>query len=120
MKSEINHFRERNLKQKNIYSKLMLSSCKQNRKMKERTFRETDRSFKSQRSFQSIEIPSTDEWDLKFSSENEEEISQILYFGYKDSLFYNKSENNRHKDLQHNRSNRQNKDINDALPNYAT
>ena len=32
--------------------------------------------------------------DLKFNPENEEEISQIMYFGYKDNLFYNKSENN--------------------------
>ena len=38
-----------------------------------------------------------------------------MYFGYKDSLFYNKSENKWYKDFQHNRSNRQNKDINDAL-----
>ena len=58
--------------------------------------------------------------DFKFSLENEEEISQFLYFGYKDSLFFNKSENKWHKDFQHNRSNRQNKDINDALPNNAT
>ena len=111
---------EKEISNKKIYNKLMLCSCKQNRKRKERTFWETDRSFKSQRSVQSIEIPSTDEWDLKFSPENEEEISQILYFGYKDSLFYNKSENKWHKDFQHNRSNRQNKDINDALQNYTT
>ena len=38
-----------------------------------------------------------------------------MHFGYKDSLFYNKSENKWHKDFQHNRSNRQNKDINDAF-----
>ena len=88
MKSEINHFRERNLKQI-IYSKLMLSPCKQNRKRQERAFWETDRSFKSQRFFKSI--ASNNEWDLKFSLENEEEISQILYFWYKDSLLYNKS-----------------------------
>ena len=55
-----------------------------------------------------------------FSPENEEKISKILYFENKDSLFYNKSENKWHKDVKHNRSNRQNKDIDDALPNYAT
>ena len=30
---------------------------------------------------------------MKLSSECEDEVNQILYFGYRDSLFYNKNEN---------------------------
>ena len=67
---------------KKLYNKLMPNSCKQNLKRKERMFWEDDRSFKCQRSAQNIQIPSADEWDLKFTDENEAEISQILYFGY--------------------------------------
>ena len=105
---------------KKLYNKLMPNSCKQNLKRKERMFWEDDRSFKCQRSVQNIQIPSADEWDLKFTDENEAEISQILYFGYKDSLFYDKFENKWHKDFKQNKSNMHSTEISDLFCNSAT
>ena len=55
-----------------------------------------------QRSVQNIQIPLTDEWDLKFTDENEAEINQILHFGYKHSLFYDQFENKWNKDFKQN------------------
>ena len=104
---------------KKLYNKLMPNSCKQNLKRKERMFWEDDRSFKCQRSVQNIQIPSADEWDLKFTDENEAEISKILYFGYKDSLFYDKFENKWHKDFKQNKSNMHWTEINDLFCNSA-
>ena len=98
----------------------MPNSCKQNLKRKERMFWEDDRYFKCQRSVQNIQIPSADEWDLKFTDENEAEISQILYFGYKDSLFYDKFENKWHKDFKQNKSNMHSTEISDLFCNSAT
>ena len=105
---------------KKLYNKLMPNSCKQNLKRKERMFWEDDRSFKCQRSVQNIQIPSADEWNLKFTDENEADISQILYFGYKDSLFYDKFENKWHKDFKQNKSNMHWTEINDLFCNSAT
>ena len=105
---------------KKLYNKLMSNSCKQNLKRKERMLWEDDRSFKCQRSVQNIQIPSADEWDLKFIDENEAEISQISYFGYEDSLFYDKFENKWYKDFKQNKSNMHWTEINDLFCNSAT
>ena len=100
MKSEINHFRERNLKQK-IYSKLMLSTASKIEKGKKEHLERLIGPLKVSVQSKVLKYHQPMNGDLKLSPENEEEISQILYFGYKNSLFYNKSENNRHKDFQH-------------------
>ena len=105
---------------KKLYNKLMSNSCKQNLKRKERMLWEDDRSFKCQISVQNIQIPSADEWDLKFIDENEAEISQISYFGYEDSLFYDKFENKWYKDFKQNKSNMHWIEINDLFCNSAT
>ena len=97
----------------------MPNSCKQNLKRKERMFWEDDRSFKCQRSVQNIQIPSANECDLKFADENKAEINQILHFGYKHSLFYDKFEIKWHKDFKK-KSNKHWRKINDLFCNSAT
>ena len=84
------------------YSKKLFTSKTKNR---DRLFKETDRAFNSERSIQKVEIPWIDEYTLKFSDENEAEINQILYYGYKDRIFYNKSENKWYNEFNQNSSN---------------
>ena len=103
---------------KKLYNKLMPTLA--SKTWKERMFWEDNWSFKFQRSVQNIQIPSADEWDLKFTDENEAEISQILYFGYKDSLFYDKFENKWHKEFKQNKSNMHWTEINDLFCNSST
>ena len=78
---------------KNVYNKYVKGFDKSIVKRPERIFSESDRSFKSDRLIQKVEISCIDDWNLKFDNDNEAEINQILYFGYKDSLFYDKVKN---------------------------
>ena len=53
---------------------------KNNVKRQERYFTEADRAFKSEGWVPKIEVTWIDQWNLKFSIENEVEINQVLYF----------------------------------------
>ena len=87
-------------KRKNAYSIFTKDSNKINSKRPVRVFSEVDRSFDWDHSILTVSIPSINQFDLKFSLQNEAEINQILYFGYKDSLFYDKKTNQWSKDLK--------------------
>ena len=78
---------------KNAYSMFTKNSNKINSKRPVWLFSEVDRSFDWDHSILIVSIPSINQFILKFSLQNEAEINQILDFGYKVSLFYDKQTN---------------------------
>ena len=112
-------FDQKTIWKKNFYINYSKTFLKNNLKKPDRQFSESDRSFKSERSIQKVEIPWVEEWNFKFSSEYEAEINQILYFGYRDSLFYNKKENRWYHDYNLNSSNFEKKSINQSFANWT-
>ena len=54
---------------------------------------EADRKFNKHSSILKLKIPSIYEWDLQFNESYENEVNQILVFGYKDSSHYDKITN---------------------------
>ena len=64
------------------------------------------------------EIPWIDEYTLKFSDENKAEINQILYYRYRDSIFYNKNENKWYNEFNQNSSNLEKSCIEESLTNW--
>ena len=104
---------------KNLYNKYTSTSSKINSKRPERKFWDSDRAFKNEWTIQKIEIPWIEEWDLRYNKENEVEINQILQFGYKESLFYNKDENKWYKEHMNNDSNWQKRDLNSEFVNWT-
>ena len=119
VRSKHTPFNQKIIWRKNFYINYSKAFLKNNLKRPDRQFSESDRSFKSERSIQKVEIPWVEEWNFKFSSEYEAEINQILYFGYKDSLFYNKKENRWYHDYNENSSNFEKKSINQSFANWT-
>ena len=103
-----------------LYSKYSETFAKSSIKRQEKHFSEADRAFKVEESIQKATIPWVDEWSLKFNKEFEEEINQILYFGYKDSPFYSKEENKWYQSHFDNKSISGKDDFNRALANWST
>ena len=99
----------------NNYSKKLFTSKAKNR---DRLFKESDRVFNSEISIQKVEISWIDKYTLKFSSEYEAEINQILYYGYRDSIFYNKNENKCYHEFNQNSSNLVKNCIEESFTNW--
>ena len=103
---------------KNVYSNYSKKLFTSKAKNRDRLFKETNRAFNSERSIQKVEIPWIDEYTLKFSDENEAEIDQILYYGYRDSIFYNKNENKWYNEFNQNSSNLEKSCIEESFTNW--
>ena len=105
---------------KNQFWRYSEAFIKNNVKRPERLFTDAERAFKLEEWIQKVIIPWVDEWNLRFSIENEEEINQILYYGYKHSPFYNQEENKWYNDYTKNYQNKNIKDFNRVYANWTT
>ena len=75
---------------KNMYWKMNSESKDSEKK---RYFENKDKIFVWDWSFWRYKIPTIDENEFLFKKNKEDEVSQILTFGYKDSFFYDKIQN---------------------------
>ena len=77
----------------NMYWKMNSESKDSEKKRPKRYFENKDKILFRDWSFWRYKIPAIDENELLFNKNNEDEVSQILTFGYKDSFFYDKIQN---------------------------